>query len=106
MVTHYKVKGHLACGHAGKHLESTTELNRVKCRSCRNTDVYKEARRNARNAARRAQRKARAEAVHNDWRSFWEKRLAAMPGTQRLPRGFQDQAFVGAAAGAPVAAAA
>ncbi len=90
MVTHYKVKGHLACGHAGKHLESTSELNRVKCRSCRNTELYKEAR----NAARRAQRKVRAEAVHNDWRSHWEKRLAALPGSQRLPRGFQDQPFV------------
>lgn len=94
MVTHYKVKGHLACGHAGKHLEATSELNRVKCRSCRNTEIYKEARKTARNAARRAQRKARAEAVHNDWRSHWEKRLAALPGSQRLPRGFHGQPLV------------
>lgn len=94
MVTHYKVKGHLACGHPGKNLLSSNELNRVKCRNCRNTELYKEARRLARNAARRAQRKARAERAVNDWRTQWEQRLAALPGPQRLPRGFHDQAYV------------
>lgn len=94
MVTHYKVKGHLACGHPGKSLVGTSELNRVKCRNCRNTELYKEARRLARNAARRAQRKARAEQAANDWRTSWEQRLSALPGRQRLPRGFHDQAYV------------
>lgn len=94
MVTHYKVKGHLACGHPGKNLVSTTELNRVKCRNRRNTELYKEARRLARNAARRAQRKARAERTHNDWRQQWEQRLSALPGRQRLPRGFPEQPYV------------
>ncbi len=41
MVTHFKVAGHLACGHHGTNLTSSTELNRVKCRTCRNTDAYK-----------------------------------------------------------------
>ncbi len=94
MVTHYKVAGHLACGHHGNTLVSTTELARVKCRSCRNTEVFKEARRTARNAARRAARKAKAENAANDWRSSWEQRLAALPGRQRLPRGFGEQGFV------------
>ena len=39
MVTHYKVAGHLACGHHGNNLISTRELNRVKCRSCRNLSL-------------------------------------------------------------------
>ncbi|RWU18859.1 hypothetical protein DM813_21270 [Pseudomonas alkylphenolica] len=94
MVTHYKVSGHLACGHHGSNLISTTELNRVKCRSCRNTDAYKDARRDQRNAARRAARKAKSQHTATDWRSAWTERLTAMPGLQRLPRGFHGQAFV------------
>ena len=53
MVTHYKVSGHLACGSHGEKLASTTELAKVKCRNCRKTEVFTEARRNARNAATR-----------------------------------------------------
>jgi hypothetical protein len=94
MVTHFKVSGHLACGHKGTNLTSTVELNRVKCRSCRNTEVYKEARRDERNAARRAARKAKVAHIVNDWRQAWTERLAAMAGRQRLPRGFGSQAFV------------
>ena len=94
MVTHFKVNGHLACGHKGPHLTSTRELRRVKCRSCRNTDAYKEARRNERNAKRRAARKASIAPRANDWRQAWTERLAAMAGRQRLPRGFASQAFV------------
>ncbi|MBC3337943.1 MULTISPECIES: hypothetical protein [Pseudomonas] len=94
MVTHFKVAGHLACGHHGNNLTSTVELNRVKCRTCRNTDAYKEARRNQRNASRRAARKARSGQASNDWRSAWTQRLTALPGLQRLPRGFSGQPFV------------
>jgi hypothetical protein len=94
MVTHFKVSGHLACGHKGSNLTSTRELNRVKCRSCRNTDVFKEARRNERNAARRTARKAKVAHIVTDWRQAWTERLAAMAGRQRLPRGFGSQAFV------------
>ncbi|WP_077046615.1 hypothetical protein [Pseudomonas sp. KK4] len=94
MVTHFKVSGHLACGHKGNNLVSTRELNRVKCRSCRNTDAYKEARKAQRNATRRAARKTRAIQTVNDWRQAWTERLAAMPGPQRLPRGFTGQPFV------------
>jgi len=94
MVTHFKVSGHLACGHKGTNLTSTRELNRVKCRSCRNTDVFKEARRNERNAARRAARKAKVVHIVNDWRQAWTERLSAMAGRQRLPRGFGGQAYV------------
>ncbi|CAI8929168.1 MULTISPECIES: hypothetical protein [Pseudomonas] len=94
MVTHFKVSGHLACGHHGNNLVSTRELNRVKCRSCRNTDAYKEARKAERNAARRAARKAKAVHTANDWRSAWTERLTAMAGLQRLPRGFGGQPFV------------
>lgn len=79
MVTHYKVGGHLACGHKGSKLTSSTELTRVKCRSCRNTDAFKEARRNERNAARRAARKAKVTHTANDWRAAWVQRLTAMP---------------------------
>lgn len=92
MVTHYKVAGHLACGRHGNNLVSTTELARVKCRTCRNTEVFKEARRTARNAARRAARKVKSVAI--DWRSSWEQHLTALPGRQRLPRGFGEQGFV------------
>lgn len=94
MVTHFKVSGHLACGHKGINLTSTRELNRVKCRSCRNTDAYKEARKTERNAARRAARKAKTAHVVNDWRQAWTERLTAMAGLQRLPRGFHGQGFV------------
>jgi len=94
MVTHFKVSGHLACGHKGTNLTSTRELNRVKCRSCRNTDVFKEARRNERNAARRAARKAKVVHIVNDWRQAWTERLSDMAGRQRLPRGFGSQAYV------------
>ena len=94
MVTHFKVAGHLACGHHGNNLTCTVELNRVKCRTCRNTDAYKEARRNQRNASRRAARKARSGQASTDWRSAWTQRLTALPGLQRLPRGFSGQPFV------------
>ena len=94
MVTHFKVAGHLACGHHGNNLTSTVELNRVKCRTCRNTDAYKEARRNQRNTSRRAARRARSGSPHNDWRSAWTQRLTELPGLQRLPRGFSGQPFV------------
>ncbi|MDD0974171.1 hypothetical protein [Pseudomonas fontis] len=94
MVIHFRTAGHLACGHHGANLQSSTELNRVKCRSCRNTDAYKEARRDQRNAARRAARKAKATHAANDWRSEWVERLTAMSGLQRLPRGFGSQPFV------------
>ncbi|MFJ2709913.1 MULTISPECIES: hypothetical protein [unclassified Pseudomonas] len=94
MVIHFKVAGHLACGHKGSNLTSSNELNRVKCRSCRNTDAYKNARKDQRNAARRASR--RTQAVHgaSNWRSEWTERLTALAGRQRLPRGFAGQAFV------------
>ena len=93
MVTHYRTAGHLACGHHGNNLPSSTELNRVKCRTCRNTDAYKEARRNQRNAARRASRQAKTH-TSTDWRSAWTQRLTDLPGRQRLPRGFGAQPFV------------
>ena len=94
MVTHYKVSGHLACGSHGEKLASTTELAKVKCRNCRKTEVFTEARRNARNAARRAARRQKVARAANDWRTSWEARLAALPGPQRLPRGFGDHSFV------------
>ena len=94
MVTHFKISGHLACGHKGSNLISTRELNRVKCRSCRNTDAYKEARKAERNAVRRAKRKTKTTRILTDWRSAWTERLTAMAGLQRLPRGFTGQPFV------------
>lgn len=94
MITHYKIGKNLACGRHGSNLITTTELARVKCRNCKNTDAFKEARRDARNAARRAARRAKAAREANDWRYFWEEKLTRMPGKQRLPRGFGDQAYV------------
>ena len=94
MVIHFKVDGHLACGHKGSNLSSSNELNRVKCRSCRNTDAYKNARKDQRNAARRAARHSRDAHAASDWRSEWIERLTAIAGLQRLPRGFNGQAFV------------
>lgn len=94
MVIHYKTAGHLACGSHGDKLPSTTELARVKCRNCRNTEVFKDARREARNAARRAARRAKAAHAGNDWHAAWQERLTNLPGRQRLPRGFGAQAFV------------
>jgi len=93
MVIHFKVAGHLACGHHGNNLPSSTELKRVKCRTCRNTDAFKEARRNQRNAARRASRQAKTH-ISTDWRSAWTQHLTGLPGLQRLPRGFGAQPFV------------
>lgn len=94
MVIHYRVAGHLACGHHGNNLSSTTELAQVKCRSCRGTEVFKENRTTARNAARRAARKAKVAHAANDWRASWQQRLTDLPGRQRLPRGFGGQPFV------------
>ena len=94
MVIHFKVAGHLACGHHGTNLPSSAELNRVKCRTCRNTGAYKEARRTQRNAARRAARRSKVAHAAGDWRSAWTQRLTALPGLQRLPRGFSGQPFV------------
>ncbi|BBN53802.1 hypothetical protein TRE132_19270 [Pseudomonas chlororaphis subsp. aurantiaca] len=94
MVIHFKVAGHLACGHKGSNLMSSTEPARVKCRSCRNTEVFKEVRKNQRNAARRAARKAKAAHTASDWRAAWTQRLTAMAGLQRLPRGFDGQPYV------------
>ncbi len=94
MVMHYKVSGHLACGSHGEKLPSTTELNKVKCRNCRKTEAFTEARRTTRNAARRAARREKSERASNDWRTAWTQRLSGLPGRQRLPRGFGEQAFV------------
>ncbi|MBM7060727.1 hypothetical protein JQX08_08395 [Pseudomonas sp. UL073] len=94
-VTHYKTAGHLACGRHGDNLVATRELKRVKCRNCRNTEAFKEARRNERNAARRAARQAKANAAQaTDWRSSWRQRLTDLPGRQRLPRCFPGQPYV------------
>lgn len=94
MVTHFSVDGHLACGNKGKQLTSSKELTRVKCRSCRNTDAFKQARKDQRNAARRIARQAKASHGPANWRNEWIERLSAMAGLQRLPRGFSGQAFV------------
>lgn len=94
MVMHYKVSGHLACGSHGAKLPSTTDLAKVKCRNCRKTEAFTEARRTSRNAARRAARRDKSERAVNDWRTSWAQRLAGLPGPQRLPRGFGAQAFV------------
>ena len=94
MVTHYKIDGHLACGTHGEKLASSKELNQVKCRNCRNTEVYKQARRDTRNAARRAARKSKVAQPRTDWRTAWQQRLADLPGLNRLPRGFAAQPYV------------
>ncbi|TBU77399.1 hypothetical protein [Phytopseudomonas daroniae] len=94
MVTHYKTNGHLACGTHGENVTSSKELNRVKCRNCRNTEVYKQARRDTRNAARRAARQAKSNQPRTDWRSAWQQHLTELPGTHRLPRGFSGQPYV------------
>ncbi|MHB2060349.1 hypothetical protein [Pseudomonas monsensis] len=94
MVIHFSVDGHLACGHKGQQLSASKELNRVKCRSCRNTDAFKQARKDQRNAARRTARQAKNTHGALDWRTQWIERLTAMAGLQRLPRGFSGQAFV------------
>lgn len=94
MVIHYKIAGHLACGRHGGNLTSTTEFARVKCRNCRSTDAFKEARKATRNEARRAARKAKIPHAANTWRESWQKRLTEIPGPQRLPRGFHGQPYV------------
>lgn len=94
-VTHFLVDGHLACGRHGDTLVSTSEVARVKCRNCRGTEAFREARRLDRNAARRAARQA-AKTAHAayKWRAAWLQRLTDMPGLQRLPRGFKGQPYV------------
>jgi len=93
MVTHLMHDGHLACGREGD-LPSSKTLNKVKCRNCRNTEVYKQARKDERNASRRAARKAKSGHGSSAWRTAWSERLAAISGPQRLPRGFGEQAYV------------
>ncbi|MEH6567111.1 MAG: hypothetical protein V7756_17445 [Halopseudomonas sp.] len=93
MVTHFMHDGHLACGREGD-LTSSKTLNKVKCRNCRNTDAYKQARRDQRNAARRKARHAAAGHDSNSWRTSWSQRLTQINGPQRLPRGFGQQAYV------------
>ena len=90
---HYKTAGHLACGR-DSHLASSTELARVNCRTCRNSEAFKTTRKEARNSARRAARKAKAIHTSLDWRAAWREQLAALPGENRLPRGFGQQPFV------------
>ncbi|SFP80415.1 hypothetical protein SAMN05216229_10616 [Geopseudomonas sagittaria] len=94
-VTHFMVAGHLACGRHGDTLVSTTDVARVKCRNCRGTEAFREARRLERNAVRRAARQA-AKAAHAayHWRAAWLQKLIDMPGLQRLPRGFKGQPYV------------
>ncbi|AOX09829.1 hypothetical protein ACF8FG_04985 [Pseudomonas sp. YQ_6] len=94
MITHFKVDGRLACGRHGSNLFSTGEPGRVKCRSCRNTEVFQSARKEMRNAARRASRKLLKVHVKQGWRASWQERLAKMPGLQRLPRGFSGQPYI------------
>ncbi|PTQ68232.1 hypothetical protein [Pseudomonas sp. GV071] len=93
-VIHYKTAGHLACGRETGHLAATTELAKVKCRTCRNSEAFKDARKDARNSARRAARKAKATHSSLDWRAAWREQLSALPGHNRLPRGFGSQPFV------------
>lgn len=94
-VTHFMIDGHLACGRHGDTLASTTAVARVKCRNCRGTEAFQEARRIERNAARRLARLV-AKASHEacKWRTAWLQRLTDMPGLQRLPRGFKGQPYV------------
>ncbi|QKE63994.1 hypothetical protein HNE05_11740 [Aquipseudomonas campi] len=94
-VTHYMADGHLACGRHGDALATTTEVAQVKCRNCRGSDVFQEARRVERNTARRAARHV-AKAFHEacKWRTAWLQKLTDMPGLQRLPRGFKGQSYV------------
>lgn len=92
MITHFMHDGHLACGREGD-LTSSKTLNKVKCRNCRNTDVYKQARKDQRNAARRAARKSQNTHA-SPWRAAWAARLAELKGSQRLPRGFGEQPYV------------
>lgn len=94
MVTHFKIAGHLACGRQGDSLTASSELARVKCRNCRNTEAFKDARRTARNAARRTARKTKRANTAMDWRAAWADKLTNMPGLQRLPRGFSGQHYV------------
>ncbi|OLU27438.1 hypothetical protein BVH03_14595 [Pseudomonas sp. PA15(2017)] len=94
MVTHYTIDGHLACGTHGEKLAASKELNQVKCRNCRNTEAYKQARRDTRNATRRAARKSKVAQPRTDWRTSWQQRLADLPGRNRLPRGFATQPYV------------
>lgn len=93
-VTHYMVDGHLACGRQSGTLLSTTETGRVKCRNCRDTEAFKEARRTERNAARRARKAGKGAHGGYQWRAAWLQRLTEMPGLQRLPRGFKGQPYV------------
>ncbi|MBA6420732.1 hypothetical protein ACS8E9_10620 [Pseudomonas neustonica] len=93
MITHFMHDGKLACGREGD-LTSTTLLKKVKCRNCRNTEVFKQARRDQRNAARRASRSASTAHSAIAWRAGWSKQLAELKGPQRLPRGFGNQPFV------------
>ena len=100
MVMHYSISSDaVACGRNGNNLSSTSETDKVDCKSCQRTLVKADAapvkKATPSLAELRKQRQAsQVKAAQYCFKANWRVRLAAQPDRCRLPRGVAPQAFV------------
>ena len=100
MVMHYSISGDsVACGRNGNNLSSTSEADKVDCKSCQRSLVKADAtpvkKATPSLAELRKQRQgSQVKAASFCFKANWRVRLAALPDRCRLPRGVAPQAFV------------
>lgn len=100
MVMHYSISSDaVACGRNGNNLSSTSEADKVDCKSCQRSLVKVDAapvkKATPSLAELRKQRQAsQVKAAAFCFKANWRERLAAQPDRCRLPRGIAPQAFV------------
>ncbi len=103
MVMHYSTSNDsVACGRNGNNLSSTSETDKVDCKSCQRS-LVKAQEAPAKTATpslaelrkqRQASQVQKAAASAFCFKANWRVRLAAQPDRCRLPRGVAPQAFV------------
>ena len=97
---HYSISSDaVACGRNGNNLSSTSEADKVDCKSCQRSLVKADAvpakKATPSLAELRKQRVAsQQKAAAFYFKAHWRARLAAQPDRCRLPRGTTPQAFV------------
>lgn len=97
---HYSISNDsVACGRNGSNLSSTSEADKVDCKSCQRSLVKVDAapvkKATPSLAELRKQRQAsQVKAASYCFKANWRVRLAAQPDRCRLPRGVAPQAFV------------
>lgn len=101
MVMHYSISSDaVACGRNGNNLSSTSEADKVDCKSCQRSldkaDAAPVKKATPSLAELRKQRQAsqQVKAASFCFKANWRVRLAALPERCRLPRGVAPQAFV------------